>query len=105
MENHTATQQDRTQSEEQLSLLQTITMEVAAADHFSSALEAVLRRVCEKTGWVFGQAWVPNHDRTALYCGSVWLCGTGELRDLRGASEASHFRLGVWLRRRPGEST
>jgi len=35
--------------EEQLSLLQTITMEVAAARDFSSALEVVLRRICEKT--------------------------------------------------------
>ena len=38
--------------EEQLSLLQTITMEVAAASDLSSALDVVLRRVCEKTGWV-----------------------------------------------------
>src|SRR6266513_471573 len=103
MENHTPTQQND-QSKEQLSLLQTITMEVAAADHFSSALEVVLRRVCEKTGWVLGQAWVPNHDGTALDCGSVWFCGNGELRDFRAASEASHFRLGVGLPGRVWES-
>src|SRR5213595_3411089 len=103
MENHTPTQQND-QSKEQLSLLQTITMEVAAADHFSSALEVVLRRVCEKTGWVLGQAWVPNHDETALDCGSVWFCGNGELRDFRAASEASHFRLGIGLPGRVWES-
>ena len=40
--------------EEQLSLLQTITMEVAAASDLSSALEVVLRRTCEKTGWALG---------------------------------------------------
>jgi hypothetical protein len=47
--NSTPTEQDHKQSKEQLSLLQTITMEVAAANDFSSALEVVLRRVCEKT--------------------------------------------------------
>src|SRR5437867_1692495 len=104
MENHTATEQSYNQSKEQLSLLQTITIEVAAADHFSSALEVVLRRVCEKTGWVIGQAWVPNHDGTALDFGSVWFCGNGELRDFRAASEASHFRLGVGLPGRVWES-
>src|SRR5213083_1092345 len=104
MKNHTATEQSYNQSKEQLSLLQTITMEVAAADHFSSALEVVLRRVCEKTGWVLGQAWVPNHDGTTLDCGSVWFCGNGELKDFRAASEASHFRLGVGLPGRVRES-
>jgi PAS domain S-box-containing protein len=104
MENHTATEQNYNQSREQLSLLQTITMEVAAADHFSSALEVVLRRVCEKTGWVLGQAWVPNDDGTALDCGSVWFCGNGELRHFRAASEASHFRPGVGLPGRVWES-
>ena len=97
MNNHTATEQNHEQSKEQLNLLQTITMEVAAANDFSSALEVVLRRVCEKTGWVLGQAWVPNHNGTVLDCGSVWFCGNGELRHFRAASEASHFKPGVGL--------
>jgi len=46
--------------EEQLDLLQTITMDVATAGDLSSALEVVLRRVCEKTGWVLGQ--LPSGD-------------------------------------------
>src|SRR4026209_1451566 len=83
--------------EEQLTLLQTITLEVAAAGDLSDALEVVLRRVCEKTGWVLGQAWVPNPEGTVLDCGSVWFCGNGELRHFRAASEASHFRPGVGL--------
>ncbi len=45
-------EQKRKESEEQLSLLQTITRELAAADDLSSALKIVLRQVCEKTGWV-----------------------------------------------------
>src|SRR5947199_621615 len=104
MKNHTATEQNDNQSKEQLSLLQTITMEVAAADHFSSALEVVLRRVCEKTGWVLGQAWVPNHDGTTLDCGSVWFCGEGDLQEFRVASGAIHFKPGVGLPGRVWES-
>ena len=50
-------EQKRQESEEQLSLLQTITSELTAADDLSSALEVVLRDVCEKTGWVLGHAW------------------------------------------------
>src|SRR5438046_9372376 len=97
MENHTGTQQNYNQSKEQLSLLQTIAMEVAAADHFSSALEVVLRRVCEKTGWVLGQAWVPNQDGTVLDCGAMWFCGEADLKQFRAASEESHFISGIGL--------
>ena len=83
--------------EEQLSLLQTITMEVAAASDLSSALEVVLCRVCEKTGWVLGQAWVPNQEGTALDCAAVSFCGNADLRKFRDASEKTHFIAGAGL--------
>ena len=51
---HQSAKQNRGEGEEQLSLLQTITMEVAAASDLASALEVVLRDVCEKTGWILG---------------------------------------------------
>jgi PAS domain S-box-containing protein len=82
---------------EQFSLLQTITMEVAAAGDFSGALEVVLRRVCEKTGWVLGQAWVPNPEKNHLECGPVWFCGEADLQRFRITSEASHFLPGAGL--------
>ena len=83
--------------EEQLSLLQTITMEVAAAEDLSAALEVVLRHVCEKTRWVLGQAWVPNPERTHLDCGAVWFCGEAGLKKFRAASENSRFVPGAGL--------
>ena len=83
--------------EEQLNLLQTITMEVAAAGDIGSALEIVLRRVCEKTNWALGQAWLPNTRKTSLECGPVWLCGGPELADFRTASEKNQFPPGVGL--------
>ncbi len=93
--------------EEQLSLLQTITMEVAAARDFSSALEVVLRRICEKTGWVLGQAWLPNQDGTVIDCGPAWFCAEADLKEFRAASEGSHFVPGagipgsVWKSKQP----
>jgi len=93
--------------EEQLSLLQTITMEVAAARDFSSALEVVLRRICEKTGWVLGQAWLPNQDGTAIDCGRAWFCADADLKQFRAASEGTHFVPGagipgsVWKSKQP----
>ena len=107
MENHTRTEQNHNQSEEQLSLLQTISMEVAAASDLASALQVVLREVCEKTGWVIGQAWVPNPDATALDLVAAWYCGDGELKPFKTASEASHFEPGrglpgrVWQSKQP----
>jgi PAS domain S-box-containing protein len=90
-------EQTRQESEEQLSLLQTITSELAATDDLSSALKIVLRQVCEKTGWVIGQAWVPNKDGSVLVCDSDWFCGKGDLQEFRVASEAIQFKPGVGL--------
>ena len=97
MSNPTAREQDHKQSEEQLNLLQTITMEVAAASDLTSALEIVLREVCEKTGWVLGQAWVPNPDTGVLDFVAGWYCGDGELKPFRVLSEESHFKSGLGL--------
>jgi PAS domain S-box-containing protein len=89
--------QDHTQGDEQLSLLQTITLEVAAASDLASALEVVLRDVCEKTGWVLGHAWVPNQEGSVLDLIAAWYCGDGELKPFKAVSEGFHFKPGVGL--------
>jgi PAS domain S-box-containing protein len=94
----------RKESEEQLSLLQTITSELGTAGDLPAALEVVLRDVCEKTGWVVGHAWVPNEDETALEFRSAWYCGDGELKPFKAVSEASQFKSGVGLPGRVWES-
>ena len=94
-------------SEEQLGLLQTITMEVATAKDLSSALEVVLQRVCEKTGWDFAQSWLPRRDGSLLNLGPVWLGDTAELEKFRNASEGKSFLPGeglpgrVWRSKQP----
>src|SRR4030095_6271143 len=63
---------ERRWAEKQLSLLQAITMEVAVAHDLVTAIEVVLRRVCETTGWVLGQAWLPRTDEAFLECCPAW---------------------------------
>jgi PAS domain S-box-containing protein len=77
---------ERKRAQEQVSLLQTITAEVIATNDLSSALEVVLRRVCERTGWVYGQAWIPQPGKDLLACGPAWF-SQAELRQFRAVSE------------------
>jgi PAS domain S-box-containing protein len=88
---------ERRQTQERLSLLQTITMEVGAANDFSAALEVVVRRVCEKTGWVIGQAWIPRQDGTVLDCSPAWFSVATGLGEFRKSSEATTFLPDVGL--------
>ena len=88
---------ERRQAQEHVSLLQTIAMEVGAADDLSSALKVVLRRVCEKTGWVIGQAWIPRSDGTVLDCCPAWFCAGTGLEKFRECSETATFAPGVGL--------
>src|SRR3954471_12396498 len=83
--------------EEEVNLLQNITKEVAATTDLSAALELVLRRVCEKTGWALAQAWLPNKEGMLLECGPVWFCDGVELKPFREASMQSQFPPGVGL--------
>ena len=88
---------ERRQAHEQLSLLQSITMEAAATDTLASALAVVMRRACEKTGWVIGQAWIPRHDGTVLACSPAWFAMATGLEQFRKYSEATTFLPGVGL--------
>jgi GAF domain-containing protein len=85
----------RRKQEAQLSLLQTITMEVAAED-LSSALAVVLRRVCEKTGWDFGQ-WLPRRGENLLELGPVWMGDSEAMEKSHLASKEISFQRGEGL--------
>ncbi|MCM3905879.1 MAG: PAS domain S-box protein [Pyrinomonadaceae bacterium] len=88
---------ERRRAEEQVSLLQAITMEVAVAPDVSSALEVVLRLVCQTTGWILGQSWVPREDGTALECGPAWFTTADGLEGFRLGSENARLLPGVGL--------
>lgn len=66
-------EQKRRQAEEEVRFLQAMTQAISEAQDFHSALEVVLRQVCEATGWSYGEAWIPNPDTgTLLQCSPAW---------------------------------
>jgi len=88
---------ERRRAEEQVKLLQAITMEVAAAPDLSAALEVVLRLVCQSTGWILGQAWVPTEDGTVLQCDRAWFRAADKFDEFRTGSENTRLPMGVGL--------
>ncbi len=63
---------ERTRIEHELRLLQSLSLEVGAAPDPDAALVVVLRRTCEASGWVIGQAWTPAADGPVLECTAWW---------------------------------
>jgi PAS domain S-box-containing protein len=87
---------ERKQTEAMLLLLQTITVEVTAARDLHSALEVVLRRVVENTGWSFGQAWIPRPDGSVLDCGPYY-ASSARFDKFRTISNNVSFATGIGL--------
>lgn len=95
---------ERKRAEEGLRLLQTITLAVSRSDNLESALLTSLQLICEATGWVIGQAWIPNADRSRLECGPAWHRRAEDLAPFRAASERFVFFPGIGLPGRAWES-
>jgi urea ABC transporter urea binding protein len=73
---------DRKAVEEEIQLLLDISQAISAAPDFDTALEVALNRLCEATGWVYGEAWVPTVDNSALTCSPLWYCQSDRLDPL-----------------------
>ncbi len=84
-------------AEEEITLLQTITAAIAETDNFYFALNTVLRKICEFTGWVYGEAWIPSSDGKYLTCNTVWHCNSKELERFKEKSQMFTFPPGVGL--------
>ncbi|HEY9295200.1 MAG TPA: PAS domain S-box protein, partial [Phormidium sp.] len=88
-------------------LLQAITVAIAQSVDFQSAMKLTLCRVCELTGWDYGEAWIPRLDGSALEYSPVWYGSISNLESFRKYSEALTFppNIGlpgrVWLSKQP----
>lgn len=48
------------------------TVPKADPNAFQMALRAVLKQICQLTGWSIGEVWLPSDDGSGLTCSSIW---------------------------------
>jgi diguanylate cyclase (GGDEF)-like protein/PAS domain S-box-containing protein len=94
---------ERKRAEQEVRLLQTLTLAVSEAGDLHSALEVVLRKVCESTGWLLGQAWMPN-ETGRIECVPAWHGEAKSLERFRKTSLDMTFSPGTGLPGRVWES-
>ncbi|MBW4470638.1 MAG: PAS domain S-box protein [Stenomitos rutilans HA7619-LM2] len=88
---------DRKEAEQDRQLLKSVTHAIMTSADFHSALQVALQKVCEATQWEFGEAWVPNPDKTVIECSPAWYSKTDRLTEFRRQSEAFTFSLNSGL--------
>ncbi|MFH1323148.1 MAG: ATP-binding protein [Methanobacteriota archaeon] len=85
------------QVDEEIRLLLTLIQAISEAENLNAALEIALKKVCEATGWNYGEAWIPSSDGTLLEFSPVWYSSTRSLNRFRSLSEKFTFPPGIGL--------
>lgn len=97
----------KAQGDEELLLLQSIAFDLDHCHTLERALERVLRRVCESTGWALGEAWLPQTKGIHLLRGPAWHQRSARLDTFLQESRSFQFARGeglpgrVWKSRKP----
>lgn len=93
--------------EAELSLFQTLVPTINDADDFHLALFAVIKRMCQVTDWIYGEAWVPSSDGKVMERSPAWYSSVKELNRFSKLSERFTFAPGeglpgrVWQDKKP----
>jgi len=95
-------------AEAELQLLQTATALISSAEDFEAAVACVIRAVCEQTGWVAGEMWMPDADCVQLRLAPGWWAASPEQeRFFRDVSSKLAYRFDeglpgmVWQSKQP----
>jgi diguanylate cyclase (GGDEF)-like protein/PAS domain S-box-containing protein len=97
---------ERQRAEDEVRLLQTMMVAVSKADDLYSAIEVVLRKVCESTGWVVGQAWMWGENER-IECVPAWYASVPGMENFRKVRFDMTFAPGdglpgrVWASKKP----
>lgn len=90
-------------TDEELRLLLTLTQAINEAKYLNAAMQIALKKVCEATGWDYGEAWIPGKDKLNLECSSAWYLRDGILGRFRELSEVFTFPKGNVTSRKRAE--
>ncbi|MBI2391654.1 MAG: PAS domain S-box protein [Deltaproteobacteria bacterium] len=96
----------RKRGEQERQLLHEIAVAIGEAADLPSALGLVLRKVCDTTGWVIGQAWMPA-GAAELSCLATWYARDAGGEEFHAESLAMRFTRGrglpgtVWASAQP----
>ncbi|HLE86785.1 MAG TPA: PAS domain-containing protein [Candidatus Brocadiaceae bacterium] len=98
---------ERKRAVEEMHLLLTITKSIAEAEEYNAALYAAVRQVCEATGWIYGEAWLPSPDGQRLECCLTWHSSSENLEEFSKKTKEFTFPPGigmpgrVWISKKP----
>lgn len=87
---------ERKRAEDEVRLLQSITLAVSEAQDLHSSLDVVLHKVCKSTGWLLGQAWMQG-ETDRLECVPASHMHANGLESFRKASLEMTFAPGSGL--------
>lgn len=89
-----------------LNLLPPMVQAIRQATDLRSTLQTTLEKICQATGWEYGESWVLGEDGKNLECGSAWY-GNSSFEEFRKASQELRFSPDtgiagkVWTSRKP----
>ncbi|MDB5863340.1 MAG: response regulator receiver modulated sensor-containing diguanylate [Betaproteobacteria bacterium] len=75
---------DRKRAEARAALLQETTLAISQARDVDAALSIVLQKICDTTGWNYGQAWLPDLAGKVLECRVAWHDGSDRFAAFAG---------------------
>lgn len=88
---------ERKRAVEEINLLLTITKSIAEAEDCNAALDIVVRKVCEATGWIYGEAWCLSPDGKRLKCCLTWHSSSENLEEFSKKTKEFTFPPGIGM--------
>ncbi|MDW8200985.1 MAG: adenylate/guanylate cyclase domain-containing protein [Cyanobacteriota bacterium SKYGB_h_bin112] len=90
---------ERKQAEREMEILLTLTQDINASTDFQTALTITLKEICDVTGWLCGEAWVPTTDGQALECHPAWYLNEAVIdeQQMQALQEFRYYSEGLTL--------